>query len=78
VCHYSAWKADAHAVDVVEIAATGEEWLIQVAGTLHELGRVLAGMGVGHGSGRKKACERLGLRRARSGWAALRAGGDGP
>jgi hypothetical protein len=33
VCHYSAWKADAHAVDVVEIAATGEESLIQVAGT---------------------------------------------
>ena len=65
VCHYSAWQHQDGSVEVVEIAATGEESLIQVAGTtLHELGHVLAGMGVGHGAGWKRACERLGLRRA--------------
>ena len=63
VCHYSAWKAGDGAVEVVEVAATGEESLVQVAGTtIHELGHVLAGMGVGHGRGWKRACERLGLR----------------
>ncbi|MGH2719764.1 MAG: hypothetical protein ACRDJU_14470 [Actinomycetota bacterium] len=63
MCHYGAWKAGDGAVEVVEVAATGEESLVQVAGTtIHELGHVLAGMGVGHGKGWKQACERLGLR----------------
>jgi hypothetical protein len=65
VCHYGAWAAEDGSVEVVEIAATGEESLVQVAGTtLHELGHVLAGWGAGHGAGWKKACGRLGLRRA--------------
>jgi hypothetical protein len=52
-------------VEVVEIAAAGEESLVQVAGTtLHELGHVLAGWGAGHGADWKRACECLGLRRA--------------
>ena len=52
-------------VEVVEIAPAGEESLVQVAGTtLHELGHVLAGWGAGQGAEWKRACERLGLRRA--------------
>jgi len=65
VCHYSAWANSVGPVEIVEIAAAGEESLVQVAGTtLHELGHVLAGWGVGHGAEWKRACERLGLRRA--------------
>ena len=51
VCHYSAWANGVGPVEVVEIAAAGEESLVQVAGTtLHELAHVLAGWGGGHGS----------------------------
>ena len=65
VCHYSAWANGAGPVEVVEISAAGEESLVQVAGTtLHELGHVLAGWGAGHGADWKRACDRLGLRRA--------------
>src|SRR5437868_10589189 len=65
VCHYRAWANGGGPVEIVEIAAAGEESLVQVAGTtLHELGHVLAGWGTGHGAEWKRACERLGLRRA--------------
>src|SRR5947208_3595044 len=65
VCHYRAWVNGVGPAEVVEIAAAGEESLVQVAGTtLHELGHVLAGWGAGHGADWKRACERLGLRRA--------------
>jgi hypothetical protein len=65
ICHYQAWANGHGPVEVVEIAAAGEESLVQVAGTtIHELGHVLAGWDAGHGPGWKKACERLGLRRA--------------
>ncbi|MCW2904065.1 MAG: hypothetical protein JWO67_6330, partial [Streptosporangiaceae bacterium] len=33
VCHYSAWANSVGHVEVVEIAADGEESLVQVAGT---------------------------------------------
>lgn len=70
VCHYGAWQNGAGAVEVVEVAATGEESLVQVAGTtVHELGHVLAGWQAGHGPAWKRACERLGLRRATVGQA---------
>lgn len=65
VCHFQAWANGIGPVEVVEIAATGEESLVQVAGTtIHELAHVLAGPGAGHGAEWKRACERLGLRRA--------------
>ena len=65
ICHYEAWANGVGPVEVVEIAAAGEESLVQVAGTtIHELGHVLAGWKAGHGPGWKSACERLGLRRA--------------
>jgi hypothetical protein len=65
VCHHRAWANGVGPVEVVEIAAAGEESLVQVAGTtLHELGHVLASWGAGHGAEWKRACERLGLRRA--------------
>src|SRR5207302_6036153 len=63
--HYRAWTSGDCSVAVVEIAAFGEESLVQVAGTtLHEMGHVLADVSVGHGAEWKRACERLGLRRA--------------
>lgn len=50
---------------IVEIAATGEESVIQLAGTtLHELGHVLSPGG--HHAAWKKACERLGLLNAQA------------
>lgn len=59
VCHYGAWDNE-HAM--IEIAATGEENPVQLAGTtVHETGHVLAGLGAGHGKAWKEACYRLGL-----------------
>jgi hypothetical protein len=50
------------AVPFVAICATGQESHVQVCGTvLHELGHVLAGMGVGHGQVWHDCCARLGL-----------------
>src|SRR5437879_6027592 len=45
ICYYSAWKnGKPEPVDVVEIAASGEEHPVQLAGTcIHELGHVVAG-----------------------------------
>lgn len=64
ICYYSSWKnGHEHPVETCEVAATGEESPIQLAGTcIHELGHVLAGPGAGHGSEWKKACAYLGLR----------------
>lgn len=65
VCHYGAWENGIGNVDVIEVAASGEESWVQLAGTtMHELGHVLAGWGAGHSEDWKAAAERLGLRRA--------------
>jgi hypothetical protein len=62
VCHYNAWHAAGQATAFIEIAATGEESAIQLAGTtIHETAHVLAGPGAGHGAEWKAACARLGL-----------------
>lgn len=64
VCLFRAWQnSDAH--DLIEIAASGEESLVQLAGTtIHESGHVLAGIGAGHGTTWKAMCRELGLLRA--------------
>lgn len=61
ICFHGAWtNGSTH--DFLEIAATGEESHIQLAGTtLHELGHTLAGIGAGHGKAWKEACQVLGL-----------------
>jgi len=62
VCVYDAWHAHGQATAVIEIAATGEESMVQLAGTtIHETAHVLAGSGAGHGKAWKEACKRLGL-----------------
>lgn len=62
VCHYGAWHSAGQSTAMIEIAATGEESSIQLAGTtIHETAHVLAGPGAGHGPTWKDACYRLGL-----------------
>ncbi|MGH7341870.1 MAG: hypothetical protein ACREKH_15375 [Candidatus Rokuibacteriota bacterium] len=59
---YQAWRNGVGTVDVIEIAATGEESWIQLAGTtIHELAHVLAGHGAGHGSEWKDLAVQLGF-----------------
>lgn len=59
---YKAWQNGVGNVDVIEIAATGEESYAQLAGTvIHELGHVLVGSGVGHSNEWKEASVRLGF-----------------
>lgn len=59
VCASNGWN-ERHAF--IEIAATGEESTVQLAGTtIHETGHALAGFGAGHGKAWKAACGRLGL-----------------
>lgn len=66
ICYYGAWKHEQD-VDLVEVAASGEESPVQLAGTtIHELAHVLAGSGAGHGRQWVKACEFLGLRKAKA------------
>lgn len=67
VTYYDRWQTrEGDHVDLVEICALGESNPVQVAGTVvHELAHVVAGFEAGHGKGWKKACERLGLRRAK-------------
>ena len=66
ICYYDAWK-NGSTHSFIEIAATGEESALQLAGTtVHELGHALAwleqkGINVGHGGDWKEACGRLGL-----------------
>lgn len=62
ICYYQAWEGAVAAVEFVEVAATGEESLVQLAGTtIHETAHVLAGPGSGHGPQWKAACKVLGL-----------------
>jgi len=62
ICHYNAWHAKGQATAFIEIAATGEESAVQLAGTtIHETAHVLAGNTAGHGTDWKAACARLGL-----------------
>lgn len=63
---YGAWKKGCGTpVDMIEVAAMGEENPVQLAGTtIHELAHALAGYAAGHGPEWKAACDRLGLRRA--------------
>ena len=62
MCHYGAWHAAGQSTALIEIAATGEESAIQLAGTtIHETAHVLAGPSAGHGAEWKAACRRLGL-----------------
>ncbi|HEV7672991.1 MAG TPA: hypothetical protein VGQ12_00530 [Candidatus Angelobacter sp.] len=68
ICYFGAWQ-NGHptATELVEIAATGEESPVQLAGTtIHELAHVLAGSKAGHGREWLKACEFLGLRKAKA------------
>lgn len=68
VTYYGAWKnGSEEPIPFVEVCALGEENDVQLAGTtIHELGHVLAGVGAGHSSKWKCACERLGLRRPKA------------
>lgn len=66
VTYFNKWEHKC-GTDLVEICAFGEESWVQLAGTtVHELGHVLAGPGVGHEKGWKTACEKLGLRRIKA------------
>jgi hypothetical protein len=65
---YGAWQAsDEHSdgggrVDIVEIAATGQESWVQLAGTvIHELAHVLAGHAAGHSGAWKDTAVALGF-----------------
>ena len=61
---FDAWENGVGRVDVVEVAATGQESWIQLAGTvIHELGHVLAGMAAGHSNQWKDAAVALGFRK---------------
>jgi hypothetical protein len=64
ICHHNAWQQGTRH-SFVEIAATGEESPIQLAGTtVHELGHTLCAPGVGHSLVWKQACGALGLHNA--------------
>jgi hypothetical protein len=59
---YEGWEHGGKKGELIEIAATGEESPIQLAGTtIHELGHCLCGPGFGHGKEWKAACSVLGL-----------------
>ncbi|MPZ63544.1 MAG: hypothetical protein GEU93_20120 [Propionibacteriales bacterium] len=59
---FDAWQNGIGRVDVVEIAATGQESWIQLAGTvIHELGHVLAGALAGHSNQWKDTAVALGF-----------------
>lgn len=68
ICYYGAWKnGEPVATDLIEVAASGEESPVQLAGTtIHELAHVLAGSKAGHGRDWFKACEFLGLRKVKA------------
>lgn len=62
VTFYGRWKSGETVRPFVEIAAFGQESIVQLTGTtLHELGHVLAGWKAGHEKAWHDACERLGL-----------------
>ena len=66
ICYYDAWT-NGQRESFIEIAATGEESTVQLAGTtVHELGHALAflrehGVNPGHGNAWVAACHSLGL-----------------
>jgi hypothetical protein len=61
ICYYRSWKNETEH-DLIEVAATGEESPVQLAGTtIHETAHVLAGPGAGHGAAWRAACGALGL-----------------
>lgn len=62
VTFFGKWRNGETISPFVEIAAFGQESIVQLTGTtLHELGHVLAGLGAGHSKAWLEACERLGL-----------------
>lgn len=62
ICYYGAWENGEQGHAFVEIAATGEENAVQLAGTtVHELGHVIAGPSGGHKAEWRTACDLLGL-----------------
>src|SRR5262245_57075586 len=64
ICYYRAWRNGTEH-DLIEVAATGEESPVQLAGTtVHETAHVLAGPGAGHGAAWRTACRALGLAHA--------------
>jgi hypothetical protein len=64
ICYYRSWRNGAEH-DLIEVAATGEESPVQLAGTtIHETAHVLAGPGAGHGAEWRAACRALGLSHA--------------
>lgn len=61
VCYYDSWH-NGDKVEILEVAASAEESLVQLAGTtIHETAHALAGHAAGHGPEWKAACKRLGL-----------------
>lgn len=68
ICHYESWTNGHGTVDTCEIAATGEESPVQLAGTtIHELAHTLTRSG--HDKLWKTACKYLGLQAAKVGQA---------
>jgi hypothetical protein len=68
ICFYNAWQnGHEESSAFCEIAASGEENPVQLAGTtIHELGHTIA-VGDGHGRAWREACKLLGLRGAKIG-----------
>lgn len=64
LCYYDAWHKG-EAQNLIEIAASAEESVIQLAGTtVHELAHIAAGRSAGHGQEWLNAVHKLGLRHA--------------
>ena len=64
ICYFRSWRNGTEH-DLIEVAATGEESPVQLAGTtIHETAHVLAGSGAGHGAEWRAACRALGLAHA--------------
>lgn len=67
ICCFEAWSHGKGKTSLVEIAASGEESVTQLVGTLiHELAHVLAGKGQGHNNTWAECCSRLGLLNAQA------------
>jgi len=65
VTYFGRWQnGTVDPIPFVEVCASGEESLVQIAGTiLHELAHVVVGEAEGHSPIWKQACKALGLRR---------------
>lgn len=67
VTFYNKWKSNGATVPFVEVAAFGQESIVQLTGTtLHELGHVLTGWTAGHGPAWHEACAKVGLRKIKA------------